>query len=177
MELFDEHVAVSLRGRTTARSRPLDARAEDRTGTLLVMTSPAGIEGSATLPLYATMKGALRGFAKSLGAASGPRRHHGQRRVTVGVLARDGHAIAEDPTWRGGSAGGCRSARRRSRDRRRTRGRVPGGPDCGVHHRPDARHRRRPLHEHLSDQRPASRSTSGVTASKDSPGVMMYEMP
>jgi 3-oxoacyl-[acyl-carrier protein] reductase len=35
-------------------------------GTLLVMTSPAGVEGSATLPLYATVKGALRGFAKSL---------------------------------------------------------------------------------------------------------------
>lgn len=31
-----------------------------------MMTSPAGIEGSATLPLYAAVKGGLRGFAKSL---------------------------------------------------------------------------------------------------------------
>jgi NAD(P)-dependent dehydrogenase (short-subunit alcohol dehydrogenase family) len=30
------------------------------------MTSPAGIEGSVMLPVYSMVKGALRGFAKSL---------------------------------------------------------------------------------------------------------------
>jgi 3-oxoacyl-[acyl-carrier protein] reductase len=63
--LFDDHVAVSLRGAYHCAVASHDAlRAVG--GTLLVMTSPAGIEGSATLPLYATVKGALRGFAKSL---------------------------------------------------------------------------------------------------------------
>ena len=46
-----------------------------------MMTSPAGIEGSATLPLYATMKGALRGFAKSLAREWGP------DRITVNVVS------------------------------------------------------------------------------------------
>ena len=45
------------------------------------MTSPAGIEGSSTLPLYATMKGALRGFAKSLAREWAP------HRITVNVLS------------------------------------------------------------------------------------------
>ncbi len=35
-------------------------------GTLILMTSPAGVEGSLGLPLYGTVKGALRGFTKSL---------------------------------------------------------------------------------------------------------------
>lgn len=63
--LWDDHFAVSLRGAhhcAAAAFRQL----RQRGGTFLVMTSPAGIEGSATLPLYATMKGALRGFTKSL---------------------------------------------------------------------------------------------------------------
>jgi 3-oxoacyl-[acyl-carrier protein] reductase len=61
------------------------------------MTSPAGIEGSGTLPLYATMKGALRGFAKSLAREWAP---HG---VTVNVVSPLAwspameNAIAEDP--------------------------------------------------------------------------------
>jgi len=38
----------------------------------VVMTSAAGMQGSATLPLYSTMKGALRGFAKSLAREWGP---------------------------------------------------------------------------------------------------------
>ena len=53
----------------------------ERGGTLLVMTSPAGIEGSATLPLYATMKGAMRGFAKSLAREWAP------DRITVNVIS------------------------------------------------------------------------------------------
>ena len=36
-----------------------------------MMTSTAGMQGSATLPLYSMMKGALRGFAKGVWPASG----------------------------------------------------------------------------------------------------------
>ncbi|HEU5307214.1 MAG TPA: SDR family oxidoreductase, partial [Acidimicrobiia bacterium] len=57
----------------------------------------AGIEGSATLPVYATMKGALRGFAKSLAREWAP------LGVTVNVVSPLAYspamvnAIAEDP--------------------------------------------------------------------------------
>ncbi len=64
-QLFDDHYSVSIGGArhcATAAFPALKAHG----GSFLVFTSPAGIEGSATLPLYATMKGALRGFAKSL---------------------------------------------------------------------------------------------------------------
>jgi 3-oxoacyl-[acyl-carrier protein] reductase len=63
--LFDDHIAVSLRGAYHCAVASFDALRATH-GTLIVMTSPAGIEGSATLPLYAAVKGALRGFAKSL---------------------------------------------------------------------------------------------------------------
>ena len=63
--VWAQHWSVSLDGAfhcARAAFEPLRSRG----GSLLVMTSAAGMEGSATLPLYATMKGALRGFAKSL---------------------------------------------------------------------------------------------------------------
>jgi 3-oxoacyl-[acyl-carrier protein] reductase len=79
-ELFDDHVAVSVRGAYHCAVASLDALRATR-GTLIVMTSPAGIEGSATLPLYATVKGALRGFAKSLAREWAP------EGVTVNVIS------------------------------------------------------------------------------------------
>jgi 3-oxoacyl-[acyl-carrier protein] reductase len=95
-ELWEQHASVSLRGAYHCAVAGLPAlRASG--GTLVVMTSPAGIEGSATLPLYATMKGALRGFAKSLAREWAP---HG---VTVNVVSPLAfspamvNAIAEDP--------------------------------------------------------------------------------
>lgn len=70
-ELWKQHASVSLRGAYHCATEGYDAL-RVRGGTLLVMTSPAGIEGSSMLPLYATMKGALRGFAKSLAREWGP---------------------------------------------------------------------------------------------------------
>ncbi|RAU99328.1 short-chain dehydrogenase [Mycobacterium colombiense] len=78
--LWQDHVGVSVTGAYHCASAAFEALRQ-RAGTFLVMTSPAGIEGSATLPLYATMKGALRGFAKSLAREWGP---HG---VTVNVIS------------------------------------------------------------------------------------------
>jgi NAD(P)-dependent dehydrogenase (short-subunit alcohol dehydrogenase family) len=63
--LWHDHAAVSLRAAYhCARAALPHLRA--RRGRLIVMTSPAGIEGSAMLPVYAVVKGALRGFVKSL---------------------------------------------------------------------------------------------------------------
>lgn len=78
--LWQHHVGVSVTGAYHCASAAFEALRQ-RAGTFLVMTSPAGIEGSATLPLYATMKGALRGFAKSLAREWGP---HG---ITVNVIS------------------------------------------------------------------------------------------
>ena len=78
--LWDEHFSVSVAGAQHCAAAAFDAL-KARGGTFLVMTSPAGIEGSATLPLYATMKGALRGFAKSLAREWAP---HG---ITVNVIS------------------------------------------------------------------------------------------
>ncbi|OBF11139.1 SDR family NAD(P)-dependent oxidoreductase [Mycobacterium sp. 852002-10029_SCH5224772] len=78
--LWEEHVSVSVRGARHCAAAAF-AALKRHGGTFLVMTSPAGIEGSATLPLYATMKGALRGFAKSLARDWAP---HG---ITVNVVS------------------------------------------------------------------------------------------
>jgi len=41
-------------------------------GSLIVLTSPAGIDGTATLPVYSTVKGAQRGLVKALAREWGP---------------------------------------------------------------------------------------------------------
>lgn len=78
--LWEQHASVSLLGAHHCATAAFDAL-RVRGGTLIVMTSPAGVEGSATLPLYATMKGALRGFAKSLAREWAP------HRITVNVVS------------------------------------------------------------------------------------------
>jgi 3-oxoacyl-[acyl-carrier protein] reductase len=94
--LWEEHAAVSLQGAYhCARAGFADLRATE--GSLLVMTSPAGMEGSAMLPLYGTVKGALRGFVKSLAREWAP---HGVRVNAVAPLAQSPaieHAIEQDP--------------------------------------------------------------------------------
>jgi 3-oxoacyl-[acyl-carrier protein] reductase len=63
--LWEEHASVSLRGAFYCAQAALPAL-RDGGGRFILMTSPAGMEGSATLPVYGVVKGALRGFAKSL---------------------------------------------------------------------------------------------------------------
>jgi len=95
-ELWDDHASVSLRGAYHCAQAALPALRVTQ-GTMIVMTSPAGVEGSATLPLYATVKGALRGFAKGLAREWAP------SGITVNVVSPLAfspamvNAIAEDP--------------------------------------------------------------------------------
>ena len=63
--LWHDHASVSLRGAYHCAHAALP-HLRARRGRLIVMTSPAGIEGSVMLPAYGIVKGALRGFAKSL---------------------------------------------------------------------------------------------------------------
>jgi 3-oxoacyl-[acyl-carrier protein] reductase len=77
---LDDHIAVSLRGAyhcATAAGPALRASG----GRFLVMTSPAGMEGSLMLPAYGMVKAALRGFAKSLA------REWADAGVTVNVVS------------------------------------------------------------------------------------------
>jgi len=85
-ELWHEHASVSLDGAFHCAQAALP-HLRERRGRLILMTSPAGIEGSAMLPVYAMVKGAIRGFAKSLAREWAP------LGVTVNVIS----PLAETP--------------------------------------------------------------------------------
>jgi 3-oxoacyl-[acyl-carrier protein] reductase len=70
-ELLDDHVAVSLRGAYHCAVAGLPHLRRSR-GTYLLFTSPAGMEGSVTKPLYGVVKSGLRGLTKSLAREWGP---------------------------------------------------------------------------------------------------------
>jgi NAD(P)-dependent dehydrogenase (short-subunit alcohol dehydrogenase family) len=70
--LWEEHASVSLRAAYYCAVAALPQLEAARGGRFLLMTSPAGMEGSPTLPVYGIVKGALRGFAKSLAREWGP---------------------------------------------------------------------------------------------------------
>jgi NAD(P)-dependent dehydrogenase (short-subunit alcohol dehydrogenase family) len=72
---WDGPVAVGLRPIFFAAHEALPALIETQ-GTLVLMTSPAGIDGTATLPVYSAVKGAQRTLVKSLAREWGP---HGVR--------------------------------------------------------------------------------------------------
>ena len=84
--LWDEHASVSLRGAYHCAQAALP-QLRTRRGRLILMTSPAGIEGSAMLPVYSIVKGALRGFAKSLAREWAP----------IGVTVNAVSPLAETP--------------------------------------------------------------------------------
>ena len=68
---WDDQVAVALRAVLYAAWAALPALVAVR-GTLIVLTSNAGIEGSDFLPGYSAVKGAQRGLVKSLAREWGP---------------------------------------------------------------------------------------------------------
>jgi NAD(P)-dependent dehydrogenase (short-subunit alcohol dehydrogenase family) len=70
-DVWDDHVAVSLDGAYNCARYALP-ELQKRGGRLVLMTSPAAMEGSPLLPAYAAVKGALRGFTKSLAIEWGP---------------------------------------------------------------------------------------------------------
>ena len=73
---------------TTAAFRCARASLEHlrrRPGTMILLTSPAGVEGSANLPVYATVKAAQRGILKSLAREWGPQ---GVRVNAIAPVAR-----------------------------------------------------------------------------------------
>ena len=98
-EIWDDHVAVSLRGAYHCALAGFDALRQS-SGRFVLMTSPAGIEGSANRPAYSAVKGAVRGMVKSLALEWGP---HGVTVVGVSPLAMTpamANAYEADPALR-----------------------------------------------------------------------------
>jgi len=96
LELWDEHAAVSLRGSFLCARAAFPALAERR-GSLILLTSPAGIEGSDRLAFYGVVKAGQRGLIKSLALEWGPA---GVRVNGIAPLARTealDEAFAADP--------------------------------------------------------------------------------
>jgi 3-oxoacyl-[acyl-carrier protein] reductase len=85
-ETWDDHAAVSLRGAYHCARAGFPALGRTR-GRFILMTSPAGMEGSTMLPAYGIVKAALRGFAKSLAREWAP------LGITVNVVS----PLAETP--------------------------------------------------------------------------------
>lgn len=95
-EIWANHASVTLRASFSCAQAALP-KLQAAGGVLILMTSPAGMEGSRMLPAYGMVKGALRGFAKSLAREWGPL---GVRVNLVSPLARTpamDNAIREDP--------------------------------------------------------------------------------
>jgi 3-oxoacyl-[acyl-carrier protein] reductase len=71
LDLWEEHAAVSVRASYRLAALAFPHLAATR-GALLLMTSPAGIDGSGPLPFYSAVKGAQRGFVRALAREWGP---------------------------------------------------------------------------------------------------------
>jgi 3-oxoacyl-[acyl-carrier protein] reductase len=69
--VLDEHVAVTLRGTYHLATAAFESLRKGR-GTLILLTSAAGLEGSPTGAFYPTVKAATRGLTKSLAMEWGP---------------------------------------------------------------------------------------------------------
>lgn len=80
---WEQHAVVSLRASFWCALAARDALMASK-GILLLMTSPAGMEGSVGLPAYGTVKGAQRSFAKALAREWAP---HGVRVNSISPLA------------------------------------------------------------------------------------------
>lgn len=74
-DIDDETIRAQIATSTTAAfhcARAAFPHLRAAGGSLILLTSPAGMEGSGHLPLYATVKGAQRGLLKSLAREWGP---------------------------------------------------------------------------------------------------------
>ena len=70
-EDWDDQVAVGLRASFHCAQAALPALRQAK-GSLILLTSNAGMEGSVTLPVYSTVKGAQRALVKALAREWGP---------------------------------------------------------------------------------------------------------
>ena len=100
-DIDDETINLQIATSTTAVFHCAQAafpELRSNGGSLILLTSPSGIEGSGHLPLYGAVKGAQRGLLKSLAREWGP---HGVRVNAIAPVAWTpamGIATAANPT-------------------------------------------------------------------------------
>jgi NAD(P)-dependent dehydrogenase (short-subunit alcohol dehydrogenase family) len=95
-----DHASVSLLGAYLCATNALP-RLPEGGGRFVVMTSPAGMEGSPMNPLYGVVKGGLRGFAKSLAREWAPLGHTVTAVSPLAATDALTTAFANDPTLHG----------------------------------------------------------------------------
>lgn len=95
-ECWADHASVTLRASYQCAQVALP-KLRKTAGTLILMTSPAGMEGSRMLPAYGVVKGALRGFAKSLAREWGPLDVRVNLLSPLALTPAMENAIREDP--------------------------------------------------------------------------------
>lgn len=97
VDLWNEHAAVaSVASYTLARAAHPYLKATE--GSYLLLTSPAGMQGSANLSFYAAAKGAQRGFIKSLAREWGPDRIRVNGLAPLAVTPALDNAMRLDPS-------------------------------------------------------------------------------
>ncbi|HEY7135685.1 MAG TPA: SDR family oxidoreductase [Acidimicrobiia bacterium] len=96
LELWDEHAAVSLRGAYSCAVAAYP-HLRDRNGCLLLLLSPAGINGSMHSPFYAAVKGAQRAFVKSLSREWGPEGIRVNGLAPLAITSALEHAFTVNP--------------------------------------------------------------------------------
>ena len=96
-EEWREHADVSLLGSYHLAAAALP-RLPSTGGRFVVMTSPAGMEGSPMNPLYGVVKGGLRGFAKSLAREWAPLGHTVTAVSPLAATEALTQAFVNDPT-------------------------------------------------------------------------------
>jgi 3-oxoacyl-[acyl-carrier protein] reductase len=96
-EEWRDHADVSLLGAYHVATAALPRLPEGR-GRFLVMTSPAGMEGSPMNPLYGVVKGGLRAFAKSLAREWAPLGHTVNAVSPLSATEALTQAFANDPS-------------------------------------------------------------------------------
>lgn len=97
VDLWNEHAAVASVA-TYTLARAAHPYLKETQGSYLVLTSPAGMQGSANLSFYAAAKGAQRGFVKSLAREWGPDRIRVNGLAPLAVTPALDNAMRLDPT-------------------------------------------------------------------------------
>lgn len=97
VELWNEHASVaSVASYTLAKAA--HPYLKETAGSYLVLTSPAGMQGSANLSFYAAAKGGQRGFIKSLAREWGPDGIRVNGLAPLAVTPALDNAMRLDPT-------------------------------------------------------------------------------
>lgn len=102
--LWEAHAAVSI-GAVFTCAVAAHAHLRASRGALMVLQSPAGIQGSGDRPLYAMVKGAQRGFVKSLAREWGPDGIRVNGLAPLAVTPALDAAFRNDPSMEGRLAG------------------------------------------------------------------------